>query len=50
MWESDLEAETTEAARISAERKLYQERQDVAAPMDADVEPLDQTTPAYDPR
>ena len=43
-------SETAEAARISAERKLHQDRQDVAAPMDADVEPLDQSTPAYDPR
>jgi hypothetical protein len=50
VWETDVEAETAEAARISAERKLHQERQDVAAPMDADVEPLDQTNPAYDPR
>ena len=47
VWETDVEAEFVEAARISAERKLHQERQDVAAPMDADVEPVDQTTPAY---
>ena len=50
VWETDLEAETAEAARISAERKLHQERQDVAAAMDADVAPLEPMSPAYDPR
>ena len=50
VWETEVDAETAEAARISAERKLHQERQDVAAPMDTDVMPLDQTSPANAPR
>ena len=50
VWETEVDAETAEAARISAERKLHQERQDVSAPMDTDVTPLDQTSPANDLR
>ena len=50
VWETEVDAETAEAARISAERKLHQERHDVAAPMDTDVMPLDQTSPANAPR
>ena len=50
VWETEVDAETAEVARISAERKLHQERHDVAAPMDTDVMPLDQTSPANAPR
>ena len=44
-WESNVEADTADAAKIAGERKLHGERDDIAVAMDAYAEPLNQVPP-----
>ena len=39
-WEAEVEAETSEGARVEGERRIRQERDDIPETVDAYVEPV----------